>query len=75
MISPLLIEYALQFICDETSTGMFKLNSAKVTKSIALAMLYVKGDYYLGEYIAALKHALELAIPFDEQDIVMSDGS
>lgn len=26
-------------------------------------MLYVKGDYYLNEYVTALKHALELALP------------
>jgi hypothetical protein len=28
-------------------------------------MLYVKGDYYLNEFVTALKHALELALPLD----------
>lgn len=32
-------------------------------------MLYVKGDYYLNEFISALKHAIELAIPVDDLQI------
>jgi len=43
----------------------------KVSKSIALAMLYVKGDYYLNEFISALKNAIELAMPIE--DVNMSD--
>ncbi len=35
-------------------------------------MLYVKGDYYLGEFISALKHAIELALPIENQDAFMS---
>lgn len=37
-------------------------------------MLYVKGDYYLNEFIAALKHAIELALPLENQaDTQMKD--
>ena len=38
---------------------------------MGLAMLYVKGDYYLSEFISGLKHAIELAIPFE--DMIMND--
>lgn len=66
MIDPIMIRYALNYICDSESNDLFKLNTAKITKSIALAMLYVKGDYFLNEFIAALKHAIELAIPLED---------
>jgi hypothetical protein len=56
-----MIDYALNFICDNDDNGEYVLSSGKVRKSIALAMLYVKGDYYLKEFVTALKHALELA--------------
>jgi hypothetical protein len=58
-----IVSYALNYICDEYEIGIFRLNSQKVVKSVALAMLYVKGDFYLNEFVTALKHALELALP------------
>lgn len=61
----MIINYALNYICDEVEPDRFKLNRSKIIKSIALAMLYVKGDYYLNEFVTALKHALELALPLD----------
>lgn len=42
---------------------MYSLNEAKVKKTLSLAMLYVKGDFYLEEYVSALKSAMELAMP------------
>jgi len=38
-------------------------------------MLYVKGDYYLKEFIVALKHAIDLALPIENKSIdeVMND--
>lgn len=52
----------------------FKLNLSKIKKSIALAILYVKGDYYLNEYISALKQALEMALPNQSHaDLDMND--
>jgi hypothetical protein len=41
----------------------FKLNRDKIIKSISLALLYVKGDYYLEEYVQTLRKALEMALP------------
>lgn len=38
-------------------------------------MLYVKGDYYLNEFINALKHAIELALPIEVPDTYMQDES
>lgn len=59
-----IIEYALNYIADRIEgTDTFKLSKQKIVKSVALAMLYVKGDYYLSEYVSALKHALDLALP------------
>jgi hypothetical protein len=31
-----------------------------VKKAIALGLFYIKGDFYLGEFIDSLKNALEL---------------
>jgi len=37
-------------------------------------MLYVKGDYYVNEYVTALKHAMELALPIEaHSDTYMND--
>lgn len=59
-----MIEYALNYIADKIEgTNDYILSKDKITKSITLAMLYVKGDYYLGEFITALKNALEMGLP------------
>lgn len=66
LIDPVMVQYALNYICDEVEPNKYKLNTDKITKQIALAMLYVKGDYYLNEFVTALKHAIELALPIDQ---------
>jgi hypothetical protein len=55
MIDSIIIDYALHFLCDEQPDGSFKLNNHKVIKNLSLAMLYIKGDFYLTEYIQAIK--------------------
>jgi hypothetical protein len=67
----------MNYIADPNGDGSYKLNRAKTIKSIALAMLYVKGDYYLNEFINALKHAIDLALPMDQMsiDAVMNDDT
>ena len=55
-----MIRFAFQLIADSLEGDRFRLSYIKVVKSIAMAMLAVKGDYYLGEYISALKHSLDI---------------
>ena len=38
-------------------------------------MLYVKGDYYLNEFITAHKHGIELPVPVDNNDTLMDDDN
>jgi len=73
--SPKIIQYALKYIADSDESGRFTLNRAKTIKALALAMLYVKGDYYLSEFVLALKHAIDLALPLENKSIdqVMND--
>jgi len=70
-----LVEYAFNFICDyNAETDKYSLNSKKVVKAISLALLNVKGDFYLQEFITALKAALDLALPIDSDfDLSCSD--
>ena len=56
----LMIRYAFYMIADHIQGDVFRLSYKKVVKSLALAMLAVKGDYYLSEYISALKHSLDI---------------
>lgn len=60
---PKVIEYALHYICSfDKQTGKHSIDQSKVVKSIALAMLYVKGDFFLKEYVQALKCAFDIAL-------------
>ncbi len=47
----LLVRYALPLIADALEGDHFKLTYRKVVKSIAYAMLAIKGDFELSEYI------------------------
>ena len=61
-----MIEYALNYICDyDALTNSFSLNPSKIRKSVALALLTVKGDFHLREFISAHKHAIELSLPLE----------
>ena len=55
-----MIRFAFHLIADSLEGDIFRLSYPKVVKSIAMAMLAVKGDYYLSEYISALKHSLDI---------------
>jgi hypothetical protein len=55
-----MIRFAFHLIADSLEGDRFRLSYPKVAKSIAMAMLAVKGDYYLSEYISALKHSLDI---------------
>lgn len=55
-----MIRFAFHLIADSLEGDRFRLSYPKVVKSIAMAMLAVKGDYYLSEYISALKHSLDI---------------
>jgi len=64
---PLLIDYALRFICDEVQPGQFQISTPKLTKAVAQLLLIAKGDFFLPEFIVALKNYLELSLPFNAQ--------
>jgi hypothetical protein len=62
------VEYALNFIGDKIEgSNSYVLNRDKIIKSIVLAILYVKGDFYLKEFISAIKGAINLALPLHLQ--------
>ena len=74
--APFMIDYALSFIADEVYPGQFRLSTAKTTKAIALVLLYLKGDFFLSEFLAAFRHALELGLPVGaEADAPAEDPS
>lgn len=63
-----IIDYALNFIGDRIdNSSSFRLNKEKIVKSVALAILYVKGDNWLSEYVSALRSVIELALPASMQ--------
>jgi len=59
------IEFGLQAIGTEISgkKGSYRLDVAKIRKFVGVALLIVKEDYQLTEYLAAYAKALEMAIP------------
>ena len=72
----LCINYAFHLIADHIENDRFRLSYKKVVKSLCMAMLAVKGDYYLSEYIQAIKHSLDInGIMPDKDDYSMIDTS
>lgn len=60
LLDDVIIRYALHYIADQSINDTFITSTFKITKSIALSLLYTKGDYYLTEYVVTLKHALDI---------------
>lgn len=72
--SQAMIEYALHFICDyNAELDNYRLSKEKVTRSVALDLLVLKGDFYLREFETAFKSALDLALPLNMQSLSMQE--
>lgn len=70
-----MIEFALNYICDyDKQTMTYTLNSQKIIKSVAMALLTVKGSFHLKEFISVLKHGIDLALPIDLQSLSVNDS-
>lgn len=61
--------------CYNKDTCKYSLDQSKIMKSVALSLLTMKNSFHLKEFISALKHAIDLALPIDLQQLNMTEDS